>query len=287
MRLRIDELAREAGTTSRNVRAYQARGLLPAPELDGRTGYYGEEHLRRLEIIGDLQKRGFSLEAIRHTLDAWSQGGDLAHLVGFRNIVAAPLSDEQPQSLTAEDVFARFPEAADDPDLVSRAVELGLIDVEEDGTFSAASPFLIEAGAALVSAGVPLEAILDLVEAIRPDLADVAAHFVGLVSDHLAVPALENVSDPEDFNAVIESIRQLRPIALEVVRPMMAREMDAAIENAIQRRAADAVAGEGVAGDAEEAATPERKGSSTRGRRRGGASTARPARTGKRGKRTH
>ena len=31
---RIDELAREAGTTVRNVRAYQDRGLLPPPRLD-------------------------------------------------------------------------------------------------------------------------------------------------------------------------------------------------------------------------------------------------------------
>src|SRR5688572_32947962 len=98
MKLRIDELAHRAGTTSRNVRAYQARGLLPPPELSGRTGYYSEEHLRRLELIAELQERGFSLEAIRHTLEAWSQGGDLGHLVGFRHILTAPLLEEQAQT---------------------------------------------------------------------------------------------------------------------------------------------------------------------------------------------
>ena len=34
----IDQLARAARTTVRNVRAYQDRGLIPPPERRGRTG---------------------------------------------------------------------------------------------------------------------------------------------------------------------------------------------------------------------------------------------------------
>ena len=66
---RIDELAREADTTVRNVRAYQSRGLIPPPELKGRTGYYGDEHLARIELIRELQTEGFNLEAIRRLLE--------------------------------------------------------------------------------------------------------------------------------------------------------------------------------------------------------------------------
>ena len=47
--LTIDELARKIGMTVRNVRAHQSRGLLPPPTLRGRTGYYGKEHVARLE----------------------------------------------------------------------------------------------------------------------------------------------------------------------------------------------------------------------------------------------
>ena len=67
--LTIDELAREAGMTVRNVRAHQSRGLLPPPEIRGRTGYYGTEHVDRLELIKDLQAEGFSLELIKRILD--------------------------------------------------------------------------------------------------------------------------------------------------------------------------------------------------------------------------
>jgi len=41
----IDELARAAGTTVRNVRVYQDRGLLAPPERRGRLGLYGPDHL--------------------------------------------------------------------------------------------------------------------------------------------------------------------------------------------------------------------------------------------------
>src|SRR5437764_215117 len=53
-RLTVDELARNAGITTRNVRAYQERGLLPPPTRVGRVGYYDERHLARLSIIGEL-----------------------------------------------------------------------------------------------------------------------------------------------------------------------------------------------------------------------------------------
>jgi DNA-binding transcriptional MerR regulator len=127
MQLRIDELATRAGTTSRNIRAYQARGLLPAPTLEGRTGYYGEEHLHRLQIIHELQERGFSLAAIGELLRTWAQGGDLGHLLGFKHLLAAPLVDEDPTRYTLAELLERFPEAQGEPELLRRSIELDLI----------------------------------------------------------------------------------------------------------------------------------------------------------------
>ena len=51
---RIDDLAREAGTTVRNVRVYQDRGLLPPPRREGRAGIYTDVHLGRLRLSGLL-----------------------------------------------------------------------------------------------------------------------------------------------------------------------------------------------------------------------------------------
>src|SRR2546429_7792530 len=56
--LTIEELARRVGLSTRNVRAYRTAGLLPPPTLEGRTGRYGDEHLRRVVVIGRPQRRG-------------------------------------------------------------------------------------------------------------------------------------------------------------------------------------------------------------------------------------
>ncbi len=66
--LTIDELARETGLTVRNVRSHHARGLLPPPEVRGRTGYYGPEHVERLRLIQRLQGEGMKLSGIKRLL---------------------------------------------------------------------------------------------------------------------------------------------------------------------------------------------------------------------------
>ncbi|MDQ2797612.1 MAG: MerR family transcriptional regulator, partial [Actinomycetota bacterium] len=55
---RIDDLARAAGTTVRNVRAYQERGLLHAPARVGRTAIFDDTHLTRLKMITSMLDRG-------------------------------------------------------------------------------------------------------------------------------------------------------------------------------------------------------------------------------------
>ncbi len=234
MRLRIDELAQRSGVTSRNIRAYQARGLLPPPELEGRTGYYGEVHLRRLELIAELQERGFSLEAIRQTLDAWSRGGDLSHLIGIRHVLTAPFDAEEPRAYELAELLEAFGEAAEDPALIERAVALGLLEPADDGRLVARSPMLVDAGRELVRAGVPLAAVLDMVAAIKPDIADIAERFIGLVHEHVMRPITDGLADPERVGDLIGALDRLRPIAVEVVRPFLAAELRAAIERTLR-----------------------------------------------------
>src|SRR5579863_4181912 len=79
----VDELARAAGITTRQVRALQTRGLLPHPELVGRTGYYDQGHLDRVRAVVALQAEGFSLAAVAALLRAWEQDLTLAQVLGL------------------------------------------------------------------------------------------------------------------------------------------------------------------------------------------------------------
>ena len=84
---RIDDLARAAGTTTRNVRGYQDRGLIPKPIRRGRIAIYGDEHLERLKIINDLLARGFNMAHISEFLDGLQRGDGLAEVLGLQELV--------------------------------------------------------------------------------------------------------------------------------------------------------------------------------------------------------
>src|SRR3954452_25540123 len=161
--LTIDELARRTGMTVRNLRAHQSRGLLPAPEVRGRTGYYGPEHVARVELIRELQGEGFNLEAIRRLLEG-SQGSS-NEVLRFARAVREPFEDEEPEIVTAQELAEQF--GGTDPELLERAEELGLLRDLGEGRYEQISPRLARAGTELTRLGVPAADALELVARIR------------------------------------------------------------------------------------------------------------------------
>ncbi len=72
--MRIGELARRAGTTTRTLRYYESRGLLPARRTGNGYRAYGEEDLRLLRQIRMLQDFGFGLEETRPFVECLQAG---------------------------------------------------------------------------------------------------------------------------------------------------------------------------------------------------------------------
>ncbi|RSS82897.1 MerR family transcriptional regulator [Streptomyces sp. WAC06614] len=72
--MRIGELARRAGTTTRTLRYYEARGLLTARRTDNGYRSYDEEDLALLRQIRTLQDFGFDLEETRPFVDCLRAG---------------------------------------------------------------------------------------------------------------------------------------------------------------------------------------------------------------------
>jgi DNA-binding transcriptional MerR regulator len=226
--MRIDDLAREAGVATTTVRLYQARGLLPGPRLEGRTGYYGEEHLARLRLIARLQDQGFSLAGIGHLVESWEQGRDLADLVGVEGQLDALLRPAEPAVLTPEELLARFPQPAEVAELIPSAVELGLMEDDGDGRWRVPDARFLDAGAALAGLGVPLATVLDEWARLRTATDGIAERFVAVFETHVAA----GEQPPPDLAA---SLAELRRIAGEVV----AAALDASLAAEASRRLGD------------------------------------------------
>ncbi|MFI6031436.1 MerR family transcriptional regulator [Amycolatopsis magusensis] len=72
--MRIGELAKKAGTTTRALRFYEAQGLLDAPRTANGYRDYGEEHVRLVSEIRTLQAAGLSLDDTRPFVDCLRSG---------------------------------------------------------------------------------------------------------------------------------------------------------------------------------------------------------------------
>jgi len=72
--MRIGELAARAGTTTRTLRYYEARGLLPARRDENGYRTYDEDDVRLLDQIRTLRDVGFDLEETRPFVECLRAG---------------------------------------------------------------------------------------------------------------------------------------------------------------------------------------------------------------------
>lgn len=225
---RIDELARAAGTTVRNVRSYQDRGLLAPPRRSGRVGLYSEGHLARLRLVGSLLDRGYTLANIGELVAAWERGQDVAAMLGLE----AALGGATPPGtvVTAADMAEVFGDGL--APFLEEAVAIGLLTPEgPSGSYRVQDPVALEVGRVLVDAGVPLPAVLATARAMRADMDHVARSFVALVESHLVEP-LGDPMPAADARRLATLVSQLRPLAAQLV----AAEVSLAMDREIQRR---------------------------------------------------
>ncbi len=101
--LTIDELAAVSGTTTRRIRSLQTLGLLPHPDLRGRTGLYGPRHRDRLTAVLRLQEEGFSLESIGVLFRALDAGHSLSAVLGLPSSGTRAAARVEPGAATGTD----------------------------------------------------------------------------------------------------------------------------------------------------------------------------------------
>lgn len=199
MGYRVEELADRCGLTVDTIRFYQTRGLLPPPARDGRRAVYDDGHVERLERIRALKGQGFSLELIRRTLDGELDVAEQA-LAGALAADAGPGEADEP--LTRQQLAER----AGVPDTLLEALEReGLLvpGAGEPAPYDTGDLAAVQAGSALLEAGLPLSELLALAREHDQAMRAVAERAVDLFARFVRDPALgraggdgEDASDP-------------------------------------------------------------------------------------------
>jgi DNA-binding transcriptional MerR regulator len=228
----IDELARRSGMTVRNIRAHQSRGLVPPPEVRGRTGYYGDEHVARIELIKELQADGFNLESIRKLLE--TAGGSSSEVLDFSRMLRAPFEDEQPEIVSAEEMAERWGGALD-ARLMARGEKLGLFRDLGEGRYEVLSPRLQRAGMELAELGVPAEVALDVAAQVRTHARRVAKVFIELFMESVWKPFNEAGRPEEEWPKVRDALERLRPLASEALLSIFQQVMSETVEEVTGR----------------------------------------------------
>ena len=128
----------------------------PPPEVRARIGYYGEEHLARLQLITELQAEGFNLKGIARLLE--DAHGVTDRLFAVRRAVSEPFETEQPEVFTFAELQERF--GAQDAEVIEKAVKLGALVPLGSDRYEAPSPSLLDAAEEVVSRGASLHTAL-------------------------------------------------------------------------------------------------------------------------------
>lgn len=232
----IDELAREAQTTVRNVRAYQDRGLIEPPERRGRVGIYNEHHLSRLRLINQMLTRGYTLASIQELFEGFEKGHDLQQILGLERAISSPWSTERPRDFTTEELVSMFGIPLT-PETIARVTRLGLLSF--DGTrFHAPNPNIILAGAELAKAGLKFEDLLHLVEGLRANVERVADDLVGLIAQELD-RYHGGLPPKEDIPSLADLIWRLRPLANMAIGSEVSRALERSANKFLGERLAD------------------------------------------------
>jgi DNA-binding transcriptional MerR regulator len=236
-RLTIDELAHETGVSSRNIRYYQTRGLLPPPEVSGRLGYYDRRHVDRLRLIQELQAEGLNLQAI-----SWLLGGaggvDSEELRRLKRAMLDRWEADAPVELSLEQAARGFGEQPPDAAQARRAAELGLLEPTDDPeVVRVLLPAVLAAGRELVDLGAPIERQLDVLEMMRHHARAIAEAYVELFDEAVLADWDARGRPAEEWSEVRAAVDRIRPLASEALLAVFHRAMVEAIADRVEEGA--------------------------------------------------
>jgi len=250
---RIEELARLAGTTTRNIRVYRDRGLLHPPLRVGRIALFNDTHLTRLRLITSLLDRGYNIAHVHEMLSAWEEGKDVGDMLGLETAIAGSWATEKPERMSVADAKRLV---GDDPGF-ERLIGLGVIRLEgEQGLEEAVivRPKLIAAFNDIRQYGVATDRLIDLHEQIAPLIDQISGLLVQAGIEHVVDRIKPGEALPPDTEVaeLITMLVRFRTQAVAAVSATLAYSIESTIESAVGQ-----ILGDFIEKEAEKEAPPE------------------------------
>ncbi|OBH17462.1 MULTISPECIES: MerR family transcriptional regulator [unclassified Mycobacterium] len=233
---RIDDLARLAGTTTRNIRVYRDRGLLPPPLRVGRIALFNDTHLTRLRLITSMLDRGYTIAHVREMLSAWEEGKNLGDVLGLETAIVGTWTTEKPETMPLVDAQR----LVDDPEAFQRLVALQVIRVDGD-LATVTRPKLIEAFNEIRGYGVKLEKLIDLHEQIVPEIDKISDLLVRAGAEHVLdrIKPGEPLPADAEIAELITMLVRFRTQAVATVTATLASSIESNIESLVSRILSD------------------------------------------------
>ncbi|WP_238163392.1 MerR family transcriptional regulator [Kribbella capetownensis] len=224
--LTVDQLAAKVGMTVRNVRAYAGRGLIPPPRLVGRTGYYGHDHVARLKLVQELLSKGYTLAAVERMMGELPDG---AMALGVFETLVNPWTPSEPEVLD-EFQLAERAGVPHDPAVITRLVELGIAERQDDGRLRIPNPDLLRTGLEVIKLGVPMQAIFEMLPKLFAQADAVAKTYVELFRSTVWREFSDAGLPAEGWPEIQRTLENIIPLAGQALvaafREAMAREIE-------------------------------------------------------------
>lgn len=234
--LTIEQLALESGLSVRNIRSHQARGLLPPPVVRRRVGYYGDEHIERLRVIGELQTEGLNLKAVKQLLE--DTDGTVERLLTLRRSFPEPVSPEQPEVLTEDELHERFaPAGGERSKLLHKLEEYGYLAPIAAGHYEVTSPALLAALESALGCGITPSHVVDLVGSIHDHAGTVARRLTRSFLGDVWKPFAEEGTPDDRWPEIADSIGRLPGLGADAVRSAFLHEIGQELDRALGKAA--------------------------------------------------
>ncbi|MEO6885755.1 MAG: MerR family transcriptional regulator [Jatrophihabitantaceae bacterium] len=226
---RIDELARLAGMTTRNVRSYQERGLLHPPRRVGRLALYDESHQVRLRLIGSMLDRGYTTAHITEMLSAWEHGKDLADVLGLEKALITPWAEDRPVTMTLDEVR----ELAGSEEDLRALIDAGLVR-RTGSSMIVERPKLLQAFSEMRGYRMHTGTVIGLYEELQPAIEQISQTLVRAGAQHI-VDHFQPAPEPSsaDLTELIPMLIRFRALALTCVNASISATLEGAVEEVL------------------------------------------------------